>query len=207
VFNMLGRFFWASASDYLGRKTTYTLFFILGIALYLLIPVTAVGVATQPALSWLVLFYAIVMLIFTLYGGGFATIPAYLADLFGTRFVGGIHGRLLTAWSVAGVLGPWCITWFRARSIRTAIDELIPSIDPAEFQNVFGAPVEKLEALVQSKTVTLAKLMEIAPASTIDPTSTVYNSTMLVMAGLLTVALVANLLVRPVDPAHYFAED
>ncbi len=207
VFNMLGRFFWASASDYLGRKTTYTLFFILGIALYLLIPVTAVGVANQPALFWLVLFYAIVMLIFTLYGGGFATIPAYLADLFGTRFVGGIHGRLLTAWSVAGVLGPWCITWFRARSIRTAIHELIPSIDPAEFQNVFGEPVEKLEALVQSKTVTLAKLMEIAPAGTIDPTSTVYNSTMLVMAGLLTVALVANLLVRPVDRAHYFAED
>ena len=207
VFNMLGRFFWASASEYLGRKTTYTLFFILGIALYLLIPVTAVGVAEQPALFWLVIFYAIVMLIFTLYGGGFATIPAYLADLFGTRFVGGIHGRLLTAWSVAGVLGPWCITWFRARSIRTAIDELIPSIDPDEFQNVFGAPVAKLEALVQSKTVTLAKLMEIAPAGTIDPTSTVYNSTMLVMAGLLTVALVANLLVRPVDPAHYFAED
>jgi len=207
VFNMLGRFFWASASDYLGRKTTYTLFFIMGIALYLLIPVTAVGVAEQPALFWLTLFYAIVMLIFTLYGGGFATIPAYLADLFGTRFVGGIHGRLLTAWSVAGVLGPWCITWFRARSIRSAIDELIPSIDPAKFQNVFGAPVEKLEALVQSKTVTLAKLMEIAPAGTIDPTSTVYNSTMLVMAGLLTFALVANLLVRPVDPAHYFAED
>ncbi|OUT64814.1 MAG: MFS transporter [Planctomycetaceae bacterium TMED10] len=207
VFNMLGRFFWASASDFLGRKTTYTIFFVMGIALYLLIPVTASGVAQQPAVLWLILFYAVVMLIFTLYGGGFATIPAYLADLFGTRFVGGIHGRLLTAWSVAGVLGPWCITWLRARSIRAAIDDLIPVIDPARFQNVFGAPVAQLETLVQSKTVTLSKLLEIAPAGTIDPTSTVYNSTMLVMAGLLSVALVANLLVRAVHPKHYLSED
>ena len=207
VFNMLGRFFWASASDYLGRKTTYTLFFILGIALYLLIPVTAVGVSEHPALFWLVAFYAIVMLIFTLYGGGFATIPAYLADLFGARFVGGIHGRLLTAWSVAGVLGPWCITWLRARSIRTAIDTLVPVIDPERFQNVFGAPVAQLEPLLQSKTVTLSRLMEIAPSGTIDPTSTLYNSTMLVMAGLLVVALGANLLVRPVDPSRYGAGD
>ena len=126
---------------------------------------------------------------FTLYGGGFATIPAYLADLFGTRFVGGIHGRLLTAWSVAGVLGPWCITWLRARSIRTAISDLLPSIDPVRFQNVFGAPVSEIEPLVRSKTVTLSRLMEIAPAGTMDPTSTVYNSTMFMMAGLLAVAL------------------
>jgi len=207
VFNMLGRFFWASASDTLGRKTTYTLFFVLGIALYLLIPVTAVGVSQNPAFFWLILFYAAVMLIFTLYGGGFATIPAYLADLFGTRFVGGIHGRLLTAWSVAGVLGPWCITWLRARSIRAAIDDLVPTVDPARFQNIFGAPVAKLEPLIRSKTVTLSKLMEIAPAGTVDPTSTVYNSTMLVMAGLLAVALTANLLIRPVAPVHYWRED
>ena len=206
VFNMLGRFFWASASDYLGRKTTYTLFFLLGIALYLLIPVTALGVSQNPGLFWLVLFYAAVMLIFTLYGGGFATIPAYLADLFGTRFVGGIHGRLLTAWSVAGVLGPWCITWLRARSIRTAISDLVPSVDPTRFQNVFGAPISEIEPLVRSKTVTLSRLMEIAPAGTVDPTSTVYNSTMFMMAGLLTVALIANLLVRPVDPSHHWQE-
>ena len=67
----------------------------------------------RPALGWLVLFYAVTMVIFTMYGGGFATIPAYLADLFGTRFVGGIHGRLLTAWSTAGVLGPLAITQLR----------------------------------------------------------------------------------------------
>jgi MFS family permease len=110
VFNMCGRFFWASTSDYIGRRTTYWIFFALGIALYLSIPFIAQSVSMNPAVIWLVCFYAVTMIIFTMYGGGFATIPAYLADLFGTKFVGGIHGRLLTAWSVAGVLGPVAIT-------------------------------------------------------------------------------------------------
>ena len=107
LFNMMGRFFWASASDYLGRKNTYLIFFGLGILLYCSIPFFAQRVSADPAVVWLIGFYAATMLIFTMYGGGFATIPAYLADIFGTRFVGGIHGRLLTAWSTAGVLGPW----------------------------------------------------------------------------------------------------
>ena len=97
VFNMGGRFFWASVSDYIGRKTTYTLFFVLGILLYLSIPYAANQVGAAPSVVWLVVFYAATMIIFTMYGGGFATIPAYLADLFGTKFVGGIHGRSLTA--------------------------------------------------------------------------------------------------------------
>ena len=113
VFNMTGRFFWASISDYIGRKVTYYIFFILGIFLYLSIPYTAIKVQASPAAIWLVIFYAATMIIFTMYGGGFATIPAYLADIFGTRFVGGIHGRLLTAWSTAGVLGPLAITQLR----------------------------------------------------------------------------------------------
>ena len=103
VFNMLGRFFWASTSDFIGRRNTYWIFFALGIALYLSIPFVARQVSVMPAVVWLVYFYAVTMIIFTMYGGGFATIPAYLADMFGTRYVGGIHGRLLTAWSVAGV--------------------------------------------------------------------------------------------------------
>ena len=99
VFNMLGRFFWSSLSDYCGRKTIYAVYFLLGIPLYLSIPFWASRQSTDPSLVWLVGFYAATMIIFTLYGGGFATIPAYLADLFGSKFVGGIHGRLLTAWS------------------------------------------------------------------------------------------------------------
>ena len=206
VFNMVGRFFWASASDWLGRKMTYNVFFVLGIALYLSIPFTAVQVSASPAVVWLVTFYAATMIIFTMYGGGFATIPAYLADLFGTRFVGGIHGRLLTAWSTAGVLGPLAITTFRERSQLAAIRDLATKVDGSTFKDAFGAPVSELERLVEAKTVTIARLMELAPPDTTDPSATLYNTTMYLMAVLLGVALIANLMIRPVDSRHHLDE-
>jgi MFS family permease len=206
LFNMLGRFAWASASDYLGRKTTYTLFFVAGAALYLAIPICAWQASVSQPMLWLVVFYAVVMVIFTMYGGGFATIPAYLADLFGTRFVGGIHGRLLTAWSTAGVLGPIALTTLRERTSRHAAIELASRVEPEAFAAKFGAPLEQLEALLESKTVTLAKLMEIVPAGTVNPSFTLYNTTMYLMAGLLICALAANLLVRPVAKEHHLKE-
>lgn len=205
VFNMLGRFFWSSLSDYWGRKWTYTVYFLLGIPLYLSIPFWASRQSASPSVTWLVGFYIATLIIFTLYGGGFATIPAYLADLFGSKFVGGIHGRLLTAWSTAGVIGPWVLTTLRERSLRHAIRELAAHIDPARFAETFGAPLSQLDALAAAKTVTLPKLMEIAPAGTVDPSATLYNSTMFVMAGLLAIALVANLLIRPVNAKHHLA--
>ena len=142
-----------------------------------------------------------------MYGGGFATIPAYLADIFGTKYVGGIHGRLLTAWSTAGVLGPLAITSLRESSVNNAINELVTSIDPAAFQTAFGAGIDQLEALVAQNSVTIARLMEIAPAGTTDPTSGIYNSTMVLMAALLGIALISNALMRPVDPKHHIAEN
>ena len=106
IFNMGGRFAWSSASDRLGRKRTYMVFFTLGPLLYVLIP-TAGRLGSVP------LFVACTTLILTMYGGGFATIPAYLSDIFGTQFVGAIHGRLLTAWSAAGVAGPLLVNRIR----------------------------------------------------------------------------------------------
>lgn len=206
LFNMLGRFAWASSSDYLGRRNTYWIFFALGIVLYLSIPFAARQVSASPSVIWLVYFYAATMLIFTMYGGGFSTIPAYLADIFGTRYVGGIHGRLLTAWSVAGVLGPEAITALRARSIDAAIRDLAASVDPERFRETFGAGIAELDSLVAQQTVTIAKLMEIAPPGTVDPTPSLYNVTMVLMAGLLAVALVANAFMRPVKPMHYMSE-
>ncbi|MFN8654333.1 MAG: OFA family MFS transporter [Gemmatimonadales bacterium] len=105
-FNILGRFAWASMSDYIGRKRTYMIFFTLGTVLYASIP--NAGRSGSVAL-----FAGIFCLILTMYGGGFATIPAYLADMFGTQFVGAIHGRLLTAWSIAGLLGPAIVSYIR----------------------------------------------------------------------------------------------
>jgi MFS family permease len=206
LFNMIGRFVWASTSDLIGRRNTYWIFFALGIALYLSIPWVAHQVSVNPAAIWLVYFYAATMIIFTMYGGGFATIPAYLADMFGTRYVGGIHGRLLTAWSLAGVLGPVAITMLRERAIDAAIRDLVGAIDPQRFATTFGASVAELDTLIAQQTVTIAKLMEIAPPGTVDPTPSLYNVTMYLMAGLLAVAMVANALMRPVDAKHHMKD-
>jgi MFS family permease len=203
VFNMGGRFFWASTSDYIGRKNTYFIFFGLGALLYASIPFAAQAVSVTPSITWLVMFYAATMLIFTMYGGAFATIPAYLADIFGTKYVGGIHGRLLTAWSTAGVLGPLAITSLRESATAKAIQGLVDKLDPTTFQATFGAGVEQLESLMEAKTVTISKLMEIAPAGTVDPTPSLYNQTMYLMAGLLIVAFIANFLMKPVHTSHH----
>ncbi|HEY2660865.1 MAG TPA: OFA family MFS transporter [Caulobacteraceae bacterium] len=116
LFNIGGRFFWASLSDRIGRRMTYAVFFVLGGLLY--------GLAAPWAANALVLaaFVAAFCLIVSMYGGGFATVPAYLADLFGTRYVGAIHGVLLTAWSTAGVLGPQMVNYMR----QSAIDRGLP---------------------------------------------------------------------------------
>ena len=206
VFNMIGRFFWASTSDYIGRKNTYYIFFILGILLYLSIPYSASQMSINPNITLLIYFYAATMIIFTMYGGGFATIPAYLADIFGTRYVGGIHGRLLTAWSTAGILGPLAITSLRSNSINNAMEKLVTKVDPLKFNEKFGASIDNFNQLVATKTVTISKLMEIAPAGTYDPSATVYNSTMILMATLLGVALISNYLIGPVDNKHYMKD-
>jgi MFS family permease len=112
LFNIAGRFFWASLSDYLGRKLTYAIFFLLGFLAYASIP-------SLGQIGSITLFVAVFCLILTMYGGGFASIPAYLADLFGTQMVGAIHGRLLTAWSVAGVLGPVLVNYWNMYQIRS----------------------------------------------------------------------------------------
>jgi MFS family permease len=106
LFNIGGRFFWATLSDGLGRKVTFFVFFILGCALYLSVPSLA---STGNKL----LFVSAFCVILSMYGGGFATVPAYLADLFGTQMVGAIHGRLLTAWATAGILGPVIVNYMR----------------------------------------------------------------------------------------------
>jgi MFS family permease len=112
--NMSGRFLWSSFSDVIGRRMTYTTFFALGAILYWLIPST--GHSGKP---WLFVLACVVVL--TMYGGGFATIPAYLRDLFGTMHVGAIHGRILTAWSLAGVLGPGIVNIMRESQIAAGV--------------------------------------------------------------------------------------
>ncbi|HEX7284903.1 MAG TPA: OFA family MFS transporter [Candidatus Angelobacter sp.] len=151
LFNMGGRFIWSSVSDYIGRKNTYYAFFVLGCMLYYLAPRTgASGLNSVP------LFVATAAVILSMYGGGFATVPAYLRDLFGTMEVGAIHGRLLTAWSAAGILGPVLVNYIR------------------EYEKNQGVPL-----------------------------TDAYSTVLYVMVALLIVGLIANSLVRPVNPKYW----
>ncbi len=114
IFNMAGRFFWASTSDFLGRKATYFVFFTLGAILYFVLPLTR-----QEQLNSIPLFVGIAVVLLSMYGGGFATIPAYLKDLFGGYNVSAIHGRLLTAWSAAGIIGPLIVNGILDHYVET----------------------------------------------------------------------------------------
>jgi MFS family permease len=124
LFNLLGRFFWSSASDKIGRKPIYLLYFGLGVILYALIP--TLGHNLQ-----LTLFVVVACVIISMYGGGFATAPAFLSDLFGKYQVGAIHGRLLTAWSTAGVLGPLIVHLLHDNAKAKGL------VGAAAYQNVF----------------------------------------------------------------------
>jgi MFS family permease len=114
LFNMGGRFFWASVSDYLGRKNTYFVFFMLGLILYSVVPYTG-------AIGNVALFVVCFCVIISMYGGGFSTVPAYLRDMFGTRYVGAIHGLLLTAWSMAGIFGPVLVNYIRQYNVEHGV--------------------------------------------------------------------------------------
>jgi MFS family permease len=118
LFNMAGRFFWASTSDVIGRKNTYFVFFALGMLLYAAVPHAG-------RIDSVALFVLCFLVIISMYGGGFATVPAYLKDMFGTRYVGAIHGMLITAWSAAGVFGPVIVNYMR----QYQIDRGVPKAD------------------------------------------------------------------------------
>lgn len=114
LFNLVGRFFWSSLSDKIGRKGTYMIYFLLGIVLYAAIPTTGRS-------GNVLLFVGSFCIILSMYGGGFATVPAYLRDIFGTMQIGAIHGRLLTAWSAAAIVGPTLVTYLREYQINTGV--------------------------------------------------------------------------------------
>jgi MFS family permease len=114
LFNIGGRFFWATLSDWIGRKTTYFVFFVLGVLCYAIAP-------TLAGMKAVAIFAAAFCIIASMYGGGFATVPAYLADIFGTRYVGAIHGRLLTAWSTAGIVGPVIVNYLHDTRVAQGV--------------------------------------------------------------------------------------
>jgi len=182
LFNIAGRFIWASFSDHIGRKATYFVFFTLGMLLYYFAP--SLGHSGS-----LALFVASFCIILSMYGGGFATVPAYLADMFGTQMVGAIHGRLLTAWSTAGILGPVVVNYIRESQLAAGVPRalvydktlvyLVGMLAIGFVANLLIRPVAAKWFMTDEELATERRLMaersaadELKPASAADTTPT-----------------------------------
>eukprot|EP00283_Hemiselmis_rufescens_P008528 CAMPEP_0173433144 /NCGR_PEP_ID=MMETSP1357-20121228/10699_1 /TAXON_ID=77926 /ORGANISM="Hemiselmis rufescens, Strain PCC563" /LENGTH=286 /DNA_ID=CAMNT_0014397825 /DNA_START=207 /DNA_END=1067 /DNA_ORIENTATION=- len=203
--NAGGRLGWALLSDWAGRRN---LFFVFGLGapLAACIPMVTHWATTTGSVLPLYAFYGSTLLMISFYGGLASLMPAYISDLFGLKHVGAIHGRLMTAWSAAAVIGPNVLSYLRRSSYNSACADLSSKVDPAAFERAFGAPVERLEELVNANTVTIGRLMEIVPEGTIDPSPLLYDSTLYTCSAMLGVAFIANWAMSPVEKFH-FEED
>lgn len=207
AFNLSGRLAWGGVSDKIGRKRTFDLLFALGIPFYLGIPFSAhlleTGGMEQSTIMPLALFYASVCLTITCFGGGAAISPAYVSDLFGPKYAAANAGQLLSYLMIAGYLGPVTASQLRELANKQAIEGLVTKVDFATFFDKFGASPDQLPQLIQSKTVTIAKMLEICPPETVDPTPYLYDNVYITMAGLQFIALLANQGITKVDPKWF----
>ncbi len=151
----------------------------------------------------LVAFIGSMVMIVSFYGAVFAVLPAYVADTFGQKHMGTIFGRILTALPLSALVGPLVLANLRSRSTEEAIADLMTRVDPQRFLERFGTSVEHVAQLVQNKVVTIPRLMELMPPGTFDPSAGLYNTTLYTMSGMLTMAFVTNLLIRPVSEKFF----
>ena len=201
--NLGGRLGWSAFSDKFGRRNTFHLIALGSLPLYLAVPYLVDSVvSTQSALP-LFLFCGSTALAISFYGGAYAALPAYEADLFGSKYVGAIHGRFLLASSAASLAGPTILLMLRKYAEQNAISDLLAKCDPAKFKACFGEDIDKCQALIEAKTVTINKLMNILPVGTQDPTPYLYNTTMYTMASFMAVAAISNYLVKSVDQKYF----
>lgn len=198
-----------SLSDYLGRRNTYALFG-LGVPVVGLAPwlthaaLQAASAGDAVTIPWLLgIFGGGSVLAITFYGGIFSVLPAYIADLFGQKHAGAIHGKLLTAWAASAVAVPMGLTYLRGLAAHDATENLLQKVeDPVAFEQAYGCNLsdhDTIETLIDAKTITIGRLMELVPAGTVDPTPFLYDITCYAAAGLMTVSLLSNLMIRPID--------
>jgi len=204
--NAGGRLGWAGVSDHIGRKNTM---FVTSLALpaCMLIPQITQLAATGDGTLPLYMFYGTSFMIVSWYGGVLALIPSYAADVFGPKHSGVIYGRLMTGWSFSAICTPGLLATLRGMDQRKAIDSLVANTSPEVFQQTFKAPIAELDSLLAAKTVTIARLMEIAPLGTVDPSPFLYDTTFYAISGILATAAISNALIRKVDSKYLMVED
>lgn len=206
VANYTGRIGYAAFSDHFGRKLTYQIFTFGSIPLYLSIPYFIHSVVETQSVLPLYGFAASTFMAVAAMGGVYATLPAYESDLFGPKYVGANHGRMLLASTGAALAGPSILLNLRSYSETASIRKLLEQVGPERFQSTFGAPIEDATKMIESKTVTINNLLAALPPEVKDPTPYIYDSTMYTMAGLMALAAIAHSRVRPVD-SHFFEEN
>jgi MFS family permease len=209
--NLGGRIVWPAVSDALarrvnpatplvGRRLTYSLMWGLSPPLYLLTiwSVHACAAGTGGALP-LATFMIGICGVMSSFGGATATRPALASDVFGSKYVGIITAQQLSVVMPAALAGPYIASYFREKSLRSSAISLTEQVDPERFMHAFGAPLDQLPALLEAKTVTIARLMELMPPGTVDPTPFVYDNTLYLCAALQATAFVTNQFLRPVS--------
>jgi len=205
--NLGGRFTWASVSDKIGRKNMFTMFTCAGAPLYFTLPYAVSNAVGAESMAPLVLFYGSTIAIISFFGGGYSTVPAYESDVFGSKYVGPIHGRIMIASALSGITGPMIFTKLHDREERKAMGELAKTIDPAAFLDTFGSPISEMQQLVEANAVNIPRLLELCPAGTVDPTPFLYDPAFRSMGVILGVGALANFAITPVNPKYFEKEE
>eukprot|EP00056_Hartaetosiga_gracilis_P008940 m.128271 g.128271 ORF g.128271 m.128271 type:complete len:723 (-) comp13023_c0_seq1:3216-5384(-) len=205
--NLGGRLVWATVSDKIGRKNVFSLYTIGSIPLYASLPYFIHEAAATQSITPLFGYYASTMLLISLFGGSYSTTMAYEADVFGDKFVGAVHGRMLSASALGGLFGPTLITTFRNMKEKAAISDITSKVDVATFTEKFGTTPDNLDTLINNNSVSIPELLKIAPVGTFDPSPHLYDTALYSAAGLLVVAAVSNMLMRPVHPKYHMKDD
>lgn len=197
--NLGGRIGWAAVSDVIGSRNTFYILTMGSVPLYLAMPTLVDSVITTQSTLPLYLFCAGTTLAVSGMGGGFSVMPAYEADLFGTKYVGAIHGRMLLGMAAAAIGGPLMLLKLRGIAEKEAVLDLITKISPEKFEKAFGAPMDQVSDLLAAKIVSINKLMALCPPGVVDPTPHLYDSTMYTLGGLMTLSAIAHYMVRPMS--------
>jgi len=197
--NLGGRLFWASTSDYIGRRATFATITCASVPIYMSLPYLADSVISTQAATPLYIFCAGTTLAVINMGGNFSVMPAYEADLFGSKYIGAVHGRMMMFLGAASLSGPYLVLKLRAMSETKAIMELIDKISPAEFETAFGSSVAQAGELISTKVVTINRLLAMCPPEVLDPTPHVYDTSMYALSGVMGVATVAHMMVKPLS--------
>jgi MFS family permease len=200
VGNLGGRLGWAAISDKIGRRKTFMMFTAGSVPLYLACPTLIEQAVTTGSALPLYLFCGASMAVISGMGAAFAILPAYESDLFGTKNVGAVHGRMLAFSSLASICGPSMILKLRSMAEEKAIFDLLTKVAPAQFEATFGAPMERASELLAAKTINISKLLALCPPGTIDPTPHLYDVPMYTLSALAATAFMAHYMVKPYTP-------